>query len=232
MGFIRKWGKEIIVVVVLASVLSLAAGRQMPLSPEVSETTEEAGSKELSPPPKVTASPELEEMQELPTDHQSEATSEAALQAQVAAETSSPPQPTTITESRQHSEATSAPSSQPTVNPTPPEKVEQDICAGGHDFYKSVWETPTCLKGGYYNKICNRCGLVESVAEAPLPHDVEDILIHEGNCMQDTIIRHICKSCGQQVEGDTRYTPQIHKWVDSVVDGREVTYCDWCGVVQ
>ena len=73
---------------------------------------------------------------------------------------------------------------------------------------------------------------MESVTEAPLPHDVEDILIQEGNCMQDTVIRHICKSCGQQVESDTRYTPEVHKWVCAVVDAREVFYCEWCGVVQ
>ena len=112
------------------------------------------------------------------------------------------------------------------------QEIEESACALGHDFNTSVWETATCLKGGYYNNTCRRCGLVESVTEAPLPHDVEDILIQEGNCMQDTVIRHICKSCGQQVESDTRYTTEVHKWVCAVVDGREVFYCEWCGVVQ
>ena len=110
--------------------------------------------------------------------------------------------------------------------------AQEQACALGHDFHKSVWETATCLKGGYYNNICQRCGLVESVTEEPLPHDVENILIQEGNCMQDTVIRHICRSCGQQVESDTRYTPQIHKWTAAVVDGSEMIYCEWCGVAQ
>ena len=50
--------------------------------------------------------------------------------------------------------------------------------------------------------------------------------------MEDTIIRHICKICGEQVEGDTRYSPQIHNWTKGMVDGVEVMYCEWCGVVQ
>ena len=112
------------------------------------------------------------------------------------------------------------------------QEVQENTCALGHEFEASVWETATCLKSGYYNNVCRRCGLVESVTVEPLPHDVEDILIQEGNCMQDTVIRHICKSCGQQVESDTRYTPEVHKWSSAVVDDREVFYCEWCGVVQ
>ena len=110
--------------------------------------------------------------------------------------------------------------------------AQENACVSGHDFHTSVWETATCLKGGYYNNVCERCGLVESVTEEPLPHDVEDILVQEGNCMQDTVIRHICKNCGQQVESDTRYTPEVHKWVCAVIDDKEVFYCEWCGVVQ
>ncbi len=111
-------------------------------------------------------------------------------------------------------------------------RMEKEIGPLGHDFEKSIWETATCLKGGYSNNICQRCGLTESVSEEPLPHDVEDIVVREGNCMEDTIIRHICKICGEQVEGDTRYSPQIHNWTKGMVDGVEVMYCEWCGVVQ
>lgn len=107
------------------------------------------------------------------------------------------------------------------------------ICQSqGHVFQVSIWETPTCLKGGYYNNICERCGLVECVTQPALSHEVEDITIQEGNCMEDTIIRHRCKNCGQQIKSDTRFTPQIHQWGSAVVDGQPVTYCEWCGVTQ
>jgi len=106
------------------------------------------------------------------------------------------------------------------------------IPALGHDFKRSIWESPTCLKGGYYNNTCERCGLVECVTEAALPHEPEDVLIQEGNCMEDTIIRHICRHCGQQTQKDTRYTPAIHEWTKGVVDGTEITYCKLCGVTQ
>lgn len=112
-------------------------------------------------------------------------------------------------------------------------KTEAEESASlGHDMKLAVWETATCLKGGFYNNVCQRCGIVENITEEPLPHDVEDVLVQEGNCIEDTIIRHICKSCGQRVEEDTRYTPQIHHWIQEEVDNSTVLYCQWCGVVQ
>jgi hypothetical protein len=111
-------------------------------------------------------------------------------------------------------------------------KSQQIIDAKGHDFVKSVWEVATCLKSGYYNNVCQRCGLVEMTTENPLPHDVEDVVIQEGNCMEDRVLRHICRSCGLQVESDTRYVVQEHKWSKEMVDGIEVSVCKWCGVVQ
>lgn len=102
-----------------------------------------------------------------------------------------------------------------------------------HDFVKSVWQTPTCSQGGYYNNICSSCGRLECVTQEPLPHEVEDILVQKGNCMEDTIIRHICKMCGLQVESDTRYTSDDgHSWVKETVDGIEVDCCINCGVVR
>ena len=113
-----------------------------------------------------------------------------------------------------------------------PTEEPQRACAE-HDFTKSIWELPTCQKGGYYNNVCKRCGLVECVTQNPLPHQVEDRIIQEGNCMEDTIIRHICKQCGLQVESDTRFTAyDAHSWVTESVDGGEVTYCEWCGVAR
>lgn len=110
---------------------------------------------------------------------------------------------------------------------------QKETAALEHDFVKSVWESPTCQVGGYYNNTCKRCGIVECVTEDPLPHEVEDITMQEGNCMEDTIIRHICKNCGVQVESDTRYTPyNVHNWVTEVVDGSTVTCCTDCGVVK
>ncbi len=103
----------------------------------------------------------------------------------------------------------------------------------GHVFEKEVWELPTCQKGGYYNNICTRCGLVECVSQNPLAHEVEDIVLQEGNCMEDTIIQHKCKTCGVQVQEDTRYTNyEVHSWTVEQVDGIEITYCEWCGVAS
>lgn len=110
---------------------------------------------------------------------------------------------------------------------------EQEIPALGHDFVKSVWELPTCMKGGYYNNVCSRCGQVECVTQEPLPHEVEDILVQEGNCMEDTVIQHICKVCGMKVKEDTRYTLyDVHSWTSMEIDGEEITYCERCGVAK
>ncbi len=110
---------------------------------------------------------------------------------------------------------------------------EEALSAPGHDFIKSVWELPTCMKGGYYNNVCNRCGQVECVTQEPLPHEVEDIPVQEGNCMEDTVIQHICRMCGLKVKSDTRYTPyDVHSWVTTMEDGMEITYCEWCGVAR
>ena len=71
------------------------------------------------------------------------------------------------------------------------------------------------------------------MTQAPLPHEVEDIVVQEGNCMEDTVIRHICKQCGVQVESDTRYTVyDAHSWVTERVDNMEVTYCERCGLAR
>ncbi len=109
---------------------------------------------------------------------------------------------------------------------------EREIPALGHAMKVAVWESATCLKNGFYNNICERCGLTESVTEAPLEHVVEDVVIREGNCMEDTIVRHMCKNCGQQVCGDTRYTPQTHQWTETEVDGELLIFCQWCGVAR
>lgn len=74
---------------------------------------------------------------------------------------------------------------------------------------------------------------MECVAQEPLPHDVEDIVIQEGNCMKDTVIQHICKICGVKVQGDTRYTVyDKHNWITEWVDRESITYCEWCGVAK
>lgn len=102
-----------------------------------------------------------------------------------------------------------------------------------HEFEKSVWELPTCQKGGYYNLVCKLCGHVECVTQEPLAHEVEDIVIQEGNCMEDTIIRHICKLCETQVKSDTRYTVyDKHDWNKVVLEEGEAEECSRCGVVR
>lgn len=126
---------------------------------------------------------------------------------------------------------TPVPQEQKTPAPVSTEAPGQ-ICIK-HDFEKSVWELPTCQKGGYYNNICKICGIVEGVSEEPLPHEVEDIVIQEGNCMEDRVIRHICKMCQTPVKSDTRYTVyEKHQWKKELIDGMEAEYCEWCGVVK
>ncbi|MBR4083507.1 MAG: hypothetical protein IKK33_04395 [Lachnospiraceae bacterium] len=116
----------------------------------------------------------------------------------------------------------------PTTTPAP---IVEEVHI--HDFEKAVWELPTCEKGGYYNNICKICGLEESVSQEPLPHEKEDILIQEGNCMEDRVIRHVCKNCGTQVESDTRYPLyDVHQWGVEEVDGVMLEYCERCGVVK
>lgn len=113
--------------------------------------------------------------------------------------------------------------------PGPPASEAEHV----HEFEKAVWELPTCQKGGYYNNICKICGLVESVTQEPLSHEVTDIVIQEGNCMEDRVIRHICKNCEIQVESDTRYPVyDVHLWKSENVDGELIEYCERCGVVK
>ena len=111
--------------------------------------------------------------------------------------------------------------------------TERTLDPLGHDFVKSVWELPTCQKGGYYNDICSRCGLVVCVSQEPLPHETEDVVIQEGNCMEDTVIQHICRVCGMETLEETRYTLyDVHNWVTTMVDGAQITYCERCGISQ
>ena len=234
MGFIKKWRKIIIVVVVFVGVFSLATMFSRHEPTEV-PTPDPAPTESPTSPPLPVEDPiptpiPVENSVVIPTQTQ---TPPPVLSPTLSPEQTHPP----ILSPTMPPEQTPPPVPTPTISPeeekqdvTQPE--QEDACAFGHDFSTSVWETATCLKSGYYNNICRRCGLVESVTEEPLPHDVEDILIQEGNCMQDTVIKHICKSCGQQVQSDTRYTPEIHKWCCTVIDNKEVVYCEWCGIVQ
>lgn len=100
-----------------------------------------------------------------------------------------------------------------------------------HTFVKNVWESATCEKSGYYTKVCSECGLEENVQEAPLAHETEAVVVQEGNCMEDTIIRYVCKYCQQQIGQEIRYTEvEIHDPAESNVDGVIITYCLRCGV--
>ena len=102
-----------------------------------------------------------------------------------------------------------------------------------HEFEVSVWELPTCSKGGYYNNVCKSCGFVECITQEPLPHKAEDVVVQKGICMKDTVIQHICKECQIKVSEDTRYTESnLHQWVKEIVDGAEIEYCELCGTTK
>lgn len=116
---------------------------------------------------------------------------------------------------------------------TEKEDVSSEITEHEHSFVKTVWESATCQKRGYYNNVCSECGLVECVTEPMLDHVVENVVVQEGNCMEDTIIRHVCIYCGLQVKEDTRYTvTKAHDWVEESVDGKTVTCCVRCGITM
>ena len=260
MGFIKKWRKIIIAVVVFVGILGLTTmfSRHEPTEVPTPDPTQQPISRSEGPSNSdetvrhPLASTESPTPPPLPTEDPIPTPIPVETPGVIPTQTPTPQSvlsPTLLPEQTQSPELSPTlppeqippPVPPPTISPTiPPEEEKQDVtqpeqedaCALGHDFSTSVWETATCLKSGYYNNICRRCGLVESVTEEPLPHDVEDILIQEGNCMQDTVIKHICKSCGQQVQSDTRYTPEIHKWCCTVIDNKEVVYCEWCGIVQ
>lgn len=101
-----------------------------------------------------------------------------------------------------------------------------------HTFVKTVWESATCEKSGYYTRVCGECGLEENVQEAPLAHETQAVVVQKGNCMEDTIIRQICKFCQQQIGQEVRYTEsEQHELIEDNVDGVIITYCLRCGVV-
>lgn len=205
-----------------------AASEDMTAEPEAPESVEE----ESKAPESVAVEPEVPES----VEEESEAPESAAAEPEEP-ESSTAKQESTVhtcTFTTMETAATCLESGQIQEICTECKQVgsSRETAALGHDFKRSIWESATCLKGGYYNNTCKRCGLVECVTEAALPHEPEEVVVQEGNCMEDTIIRHICKNCGQQTESDTRYTPQVHDWVQGIVDGAEITYCAMCGVVQ
>lgn len=115
-----------------------------------------------------------------------------------------------------------------TAKPLLTEETQEHV----HDYIRGVWESPTCQKSGYYNNICKECGVVECVMQEPISHESKEIVLQEGNCMSDTIIRHECTMCGMQTLPDTHYTENnLHNWLTEQIEGTEVTYCTWCGVV-
>lgn len=135
--------------------------------------------------------------------------------------------PTTVPQVTQEPGPQSTPAPVTTKEPI----VEEEVHV--HEFEKAIWELPTCQKGGYYNNICKVCGFEESVTQEPLPHQVKDIIIQEGNCMEDRVIRHICSECDIQVRSDTRYPLyDLHQWTMEDVDGAMVECCERCGVVK
>lgn len=108
---------------------------------------------------------------------------------------------------------------------------KEEIGVHEHAFVKTVWESATCEKSGYYTNVCSECGWEENVQEGPLNHETEAVVVREGNCMEDTVILHVCKICRQQIGQETRYTEvEKHEPVEEDVDGVTITYCLRCGI--
>lgn len=112
------------------------------------------------------------------------------------------------------------------------EALWEEVQEYEHAFVKTVWESATCEKSGYYTNVCKECGWEENVQEAPLSHETQEVVVQVGNCMEDTIIRQECKHCGQQIGEEIRYTEvEKHEFLEENVDGVVITCCMRCGVV-
>lgn len=191
-----------------------------PAEKPVEDTKEVAAGweEQISPMPVITEAPVMAP------------TSEPAPKKEEIPAVQNTPLPVSPTEAPQETPSLLPQSTQPPMLTKEP-PVEEEVHV--HEFEKAVWELPTCQKGGYYNNICKTCGFEESVTQEPLPHQVKDVIIQEGNCMEDRVIRHICTECEIQVGSDTRYPLyDVHKWGTEEVDGKLVEYCERCGVVK
>ncbi len=220
------------------TVLEVSSGTKKTPEPEIKEEPGKMPGPEKTPEPEMT--PEPEKTPEPETTPEPEKTSEPEttpepekiLEPETTTEPEKTPKPEIISKPIELPSASEKPSDQQELPSSDVIMPNENRCDLGHTYEKSVWESATCLKSGYYNNVCQVCGLVEMVTENPLPHDVEEVVVSEGNCMEDRVVRHICKSCGQQVGTDERISVSEHEWSKETVDGNEVCVCKWCGVVE
>ena len=114
----------------------------------------------------------------------------------------------------------------------------------GHDLQRHVDGEVTCTYSPNYYVQCSRCGeVIESGHEGTLPHNMEGTVVHEGNCVESTIVEYHCSECGTY-GGSEMYNTEEHDWVTEasapvlneitgvLVPGPDVTYCSRCNTYQ
>ena len=147
----------------------------------------------------------------------------------------------------QTAQPTTQPSAKPTQTPTAqptqaPEIIQTsaDPCANGHVYDDGyVWAKSTCSVPGDYCWNCIVCGHEKHV---PLPlaeHQMEKILLREGDCIWPDEYKYVCANCPHfYYEEDYSQMENRHQWVtgsyqvfdENLLEWVEVTrtYCSRC----
>lgn len=105
-------------------------------------------------------------------------------------------------------------------------------------------EPPNCVQGGYRIEMCSECGWIDELRSgtvSPLEHELAGEEIQHGNCVEDTIVVYICKTCGEQIRYERYPEPDEHKMTWQILtvwdeEGccfkeEQVDYCERCNKI-